>query len=99
MSTTFKILYFVLKNKWPFGYKFQNFVFRYKKKRMAIWKQFLISHFTVKNEWLFGYNCKILYFAVKIQMAVWVQLQNFVFRCKKKNGRLGTRIVNNLLSC
>ena len=31
LGTTFKVIYFFLKNKWPFGYKFQNFAFRYKK--------------------------------------------------------------------
>ena len=31
LGSSLKILYFVLKNEWPFGYKFQNFVLRYKK--------------------------------------------------------------------
>ena len=30
-------------------------------------------------------------------MAVWVQLENFVFRCEKTNGRLGTRIKLQIL--
>ena len=61
-----KILYFVVKNEWSFGCKFQRFVFccKKKKKRIAVWIQLWISYFAVKNEWPFGYHCKILYFAV-----------------------------------
>ena len=48
LYATFKVLYFVPKNEWPVGYKFQNFVIPYKK-RMAIWVQFYISYFAVKK--------------------------------------------------
>ena len=44
----------------------------------------------------FGTVFKILHFAVKKQMTVWVQLQNFVSRCKKTNARFSTRILTVL---
>ena len=31
MTGSFKISYFAVKNEWPFGYSFQNLVFRCKK--------------------------------------------------------------------
>ena len=54
---------------------------------------FKILYFIVKKEkWPLGYSFKILHCAVKKQMAIWVQLWNFVFRCKNTGGCLGTRI-------
>ena len=53
------------KHEWPFGYSFQNFVFRCKKTNGRLGTGFKILHFVVKNEWRFGCNCKIFYFPVK----------------------------------
>ena len=75
-SATFNSL---SKSNWPFGNNFQNFAFRSKR---VNWVQFEP----------FGYNSNISYFAVKQGMATWLQLSNFVFHCKKTNGRLGSTV-------
>ena len=55
---------------------------------MAVWVQ--LSKFCKKTNGRLGAVFKILCFVVKNEMAVWVQFQNFAFRCRKTNGRFST---------
>ena len=54
---------------------------------------FKILYFVVKKTTgRFGAVFKILCFVVKNEMAVWLQFQNFAFRCIRTNGRLSTTV-------